>query len=224
MRSRFIAFFIHLAFSIIAIGGLVLAFTLYYYPAYFAVLENVYSAVLIVVPVDIIIGPVLTFIIYKPGKKGLAFDLKFIAACQVIASAYGLWTLYDQRPGYLVFYHDTFYSFPASIDQSKLRDDNLRVGPFDQPKIVAAELRGSVKEMFQQVQDSNAENIPIQAQSALFTNFTDYINTHPEFLKHAISLDKNNNTAVFHALAGGSLKTITLNSNSFQIISASHGE
>ena len=58
--------------------------------------------------VDATIGPLLTCIVYKPGKKSLVFDLAVIAVLQLAALAYGTWVLFESRPAYIVFTRDRF--------------------------------------------------------------------------------------------------------------------
>jgi hypothetical protein len=58
--------------------------------------------------VDVTVGPLLTGIVFKPGKKSLVFDLAVIAVLQVAALAYGAWVLFESRPAYIVFTRDRF--------------------------------------------------------------------------------------------------------------------
>ena len=69
---------------------------------------------LVVVAVHVVIGPLLTLVVFKPGKPGLAFDLVCIAILQVAALAYGLWTFSLARPAYVVFVKDRFELARAS--------------------------------------------------------------------------------------------------------------
>jgi len=73
----------------------------------------------LVAAVLILAGPLATFAVYVPGKRGLLFDLVVIGLLQVAALAFGLWTLFDARPVYVVFVKDRFElvrngDFPAS--------------------------------------------------------------------------------------------------------------
>ena len=43
----------------------------------------------ILVGVDVILGPLLTLVVFKAGKRGMKFDLAAIAAVQVAALIYG---------------------------------------------------------------------------------------------------------------------------------------
>jgi hypothetical protein len=48
---------------------------------------------LLMAGIDIVVGPLLTLIVFKAGKKGLKFDLALIALAQAAFLAYGVWTI-----------------------------------------------------------------------------------------------------------------------------------
>lgn len=60
------------------------------------------QGVQLILIVDLVIGPLCTFVVYKKGKKGMAIDLTVIGVLQIAALAYGLWAVNSQRPSYLV--------------------------------------------------------------------------------------------------------------------------
>lgn len=99
---------IHLAASsLIALLSLVIIFFAWY-PGALAEMQGVSQLVLILIGVDVVIGPLITTIIYRPGKKGLTFDLVVIAALQTVALLYGLKAIEGGRPAYVVFNVDRF--------------------------------------------------------------------------------------------------------------------
>lgn len=73
----------------------------WYPPPYFTVASASYL-MLLVMGIDIIIGPFLTFAVFVPGKKSLKFDLAVIAALQIAALVYGLHVIIASRPVYLL--------------------------------------------------------------------------------------------------------------------------
>ena len=62
----------------------------------------------LVVSVDVVLGPLVTLIVYKPGKPGLLFDMIVIGTLQLGALAYGLHVLSVSRPVYVAFVKDRF--------------------------------------------------------------------------------------------------------------------
>lgn len=100
--SRWNAAAIHLAISaLIALGVLVAILGVWYPPPYFWV-SRAETLVLLIIGVDLVLGPLLTLIVFDPRKRWLKFDLAVIALLQVGALAYGVHALYSSRPAFLV--------------------------------------------------------------------------------------------------------------------------
>lgn len=98
----------HLAISA-AIGGAVLSLMLafWYPPPLFQAMGGIDLA-LILVGVDIVMGPLLTLVVFRSGKPGLKFDLAVIGFVQLAALAYGCHIISLARPAYIVFVKDQF--------------------------------------------------------------------------------------------------------------------
>ena len=81
---------------------------------------------LILLGVDVCLGPLLTLIVYKSGKKTLKMDLTIIVLLQLSALIYGLHTMAEGRPAWLVFNVDRFDLVRVNdIDERKLNDAAL---------------------------------------------------------------------------------------------------
>lgn len=107
-RSRYQAGLTHLGISVliaVAVVGLVF---LVWYPSPLAAAQGVNKLLLVLIGVDVMIGPLITTIIYVHGKKGLLFDLVVISALQAAALTYGVQAIYGGRPAYVVFNVDRF--------------------------------------------------------------------------------------------------------------------
>jgi hypothetical protein len=108
MSLRLKAFFIHLGLTaVLAMLALWLVFKLWY-PAPLHVAVGVTQIFLLLLLVDVVLGPLLTLLVCKPGKKTLVLDLTVIAMLQLSALCYGLWVLAEGRPAWLVFNADRF--------------------------------------------------------------------------------------------------------------------
>ena len=70
---------------------------------------------LLVVAVDVVCGPLLTFVLVNPKKprKELWLDLGLVALIQLAALSYGMWTVWQARPLYLVHEVDRFQLISA---------------------------------------------------------------------------------------------------------------
>jgi hypothetical protein len=140
--SRWKASGIHLGLSAaIAAALLVLMLTVWYpWPLFEAAGGN--RLALLTVAVNVVLGPLLTLIVFRSGKKGMKFDLAFIATVQLAALAYGVYAVFVARPAYLVFTIDRFNLVPAvaldPADLAKVKDKRFKSPPVGGPQYVAA--------------------------------------------------------------------------------------
>jgi hypothetical protein len=147
--NRWTAFGVHLAISaLIAATVLVLIVWLWYPSPYF---EAMGGEVLLrlLIGVDVVLGPVITLIIFDPRKPRLRYDLATIAVLQLAALAYGGWVMFEARPVYNVFVKDRFETVPANrIDGESLAraPEAFRALPLTGPRVVAARPPESAKE------------------------------------------------------------------------------
>lgn len=109
--------------------------------------------------VDLVLGPLLTLIVYKAGKRSLKFDLTVIALVQVAALAFGLWTLWQSRPVYMVAIEDRFrLVFANEVDAASAAKApaEYRRMPVFGPELVAAPLPDEPKARLQAMLDAMA--------------------------------------------------------------------
>ncbi len=99
----------------IHLGGSAVLLTMYlalvigvWYPSPFLQLEEGWRVMLILIGVDLAAGPLLTTIVYRPGKPGLRFDLTVIVTVQLMLFAWGTFVTFEERPAYVVFNIDRF--------------------------------------------------------------------------------------------------------------------
>jgi hypothetical protein len=129
-KAKTKAFSIHLILSVFAISGFMLVVTQVWYPESLFELENVWQGMKILIPVDAVLGPLLTLIIFVPRKKGLKLDLSIIAILQFSALIYGGFLIHQQRPIALAFVIDRFETVLASEDYAS----NISMGRFANEK------------------------------------------------------------------------------------------
>lgn len=93
--------------SIVALASLYLVFYIWY-PSPFDIALGVGHIILIMLAIDVTLGPLLTLILAKEGKKNLKFDLAIIAIIQLSALFYGLYSVEKGRPVWVAFDHSRF--------------------------------------------------------------------------------------------------------------------
>ena len=87
--NRWQASALHLALSAAIAVLVVTLMLLVWYPQQYFTAMGGDTLILILIGVDVVVGPLITLIIFDPKKKGLRFDLAVIAALQLAALAYG---------------------------------------------------------------------------------------------------------------------------------------
>lgn len=125
--SRFGAFLVHLGISLAVFGVLAALVVFVWYPDFFFEADGGWQGLRIIVLVDLVAGPLLTLMVYKPGKPRLKMDLSFIALFQAICLAYGTWVVWDERPLALVHADGTFFS----LTRSDFEDAGIDIGLLD---------------------------------------------------------------------------------------------
>jgi len=140
------AFSIHLVISAAVVGIVFVLIFFLWYPKPFFEANGAWIVLRILIGVDLIMGPLLTLIVYKKGKKGLILDLCLIAAIQLTALTYGTSVIYGARPYYLVFTVDRFEIVgKEEIDANKIVYPQLKIKPNKGPIMVFTELPQDVE-------------------------------------------------------------------------------
>lgn len=142
--TRFRAAQLHLLISAIVVSA-VLAFAIvtWYPPPLFSAAGGK-TILMIMAGIDVVLGPLLTLLVFRPGKRSLRFDLICIAVLQVCALTYGVYTVFMARPVFLVFAVDRFEVVTAAEippeEQAKALVPEYRYSPLWRYRTVAAEL------------------------------------------------------------------------------------
>jgi hypothetical protein len=140
--NRWKASLIHLGISAAIAAAVVTLVLVVWYPGPFFEAMGGDRLIMLVIGVDVVIGPLVTLIIFKPGKKGLKFDLAVIALLQLAALAYGCNVMFAARPVYNVFVIDRFETVAANqVDEAslaKVTEGEFKALPLGGPKVIAA--------------------------------------------------------------------------------------
>ncbi len=109
-KDRLHASGIHLGLSLgVAILAAILVFTVWY-PYPYREISGGRELFLLVVAVDVVLGPLITLAIFNRNKPRteLVRDLALVGLIQLSALGYGLWTVFVARPVHLAFEIDRF--------------------------------------------------------------------------------------------------------------------
>ena len=121
---------VHLSMSVAVF--IYLAYQIYYnwYPEPYFSVDGGWAGIRLVGAVDLVLGPLITFLIFDLGKsrRAILFDLITIAVIQLSALSYGVYSTYTQRPVAVVVIDQSVYS--ATMWQITVRcTDQARVNP-----------------------------------------------------------------------------------------------
>lgn len=176
MKAKFKAFLIHFGGSLLlALAALALVYGLWYPPP-LAAAVGVTAVFLIVLGVDVCIGPLLTFVVYRPGKKTLRFDLAVIILLQMAAFAYGVWTVAQGRPAWLVFSVDRFDLVRALDLDDRYLDRTApayRRAPWLGPRWVAARMPADVEARNQLLFEATMAGVDLPQRPDLYRPLAD---------------------------------------------------
>lgn len=106
----------HLLLSIFIFSIVIAILIFVWYPAPHFTASGGWQGLKIAAGVDLVLGPLLTLIVFDIAKlrKKLIGDLMVIALLQFSALAWGVHTIYSQRPVAVVFWEQYFISIPAA--------------------------------------------------------------------------------------------------------------
>jgi hypothetical protein len=148
--------------SIVAFFAGVVVFGLWYrYP--YRDLSGGRELFLLIMAVDVVCGPLLTFVLFNPAKPRaeLFRDLGFVAIIQIAALIYGLYTVAMARPVYLVHEIDRL----RVVSRAEIPDDQLKpeLGGFHKLPLFGPKLIG-VREAKDPIERAKSLDLAFQGQ------------------------------------------------------------
>ncbi|MCG6871625.1 MAG: hypothetical protein LJE84_04985 [Gammaproteobacteria bacterium] len=141
--SRTRAFVTHLLISLGIFFLLLTLMLLAWYPDALFQVDGGWRGLRLIVFVDLVLGPSVTLVIFRPGKPGLWFDVLLIAAIQTVALTYGVHVVYSQRPVVMVFVDKKFATATRGqlqraqglLEKNGIRADLPDTGLFSGPQM-----------------------------------------------------------------------------------------
>ncbi len=129
------AFLIHLAISGTLVLSLVAAVYFVWYPSPYLEHDGARDILRIVIFVDVVLGPLLTLVLFHRGKAGAVRDVGMVAFLQIVAFVYGAGLMMQYRPAFLVYADDSFYAVrwpdvaPHTKDHARVEQMRVSKGP-----------------------------------------------------------------------------------------------
>lgn len=113
---------------VIAAVVLVVCTRQFWYPGILFNIDGGLSGVKLIVPIDLVLGPVLMFLIFNPGKapRHRVTDILVVLLIQIGAFGYGLYQVYNAHPVMIAFSEGSF----TPVRKSELDRQQASAGEF----------------------------------------------------------------------------------------------
>ena len=140
------AFALHFLVSLFVFLVLLFLMMRVWFPGELFYMDGGWQGMKIIAPIDLVLGPALTLILYRPWKKSLKFDMSVIVAIQIAALGYGVFSAYNQRTAAIVFAENRFETLSLNefrAAQEDMKANDLAIVPISNfgkmPVVVYAE-------------------------------------------------------------------------------------
>ena len=191
-KNKFKAFFIHFLLSAVAVSLIFLAVVFVWFPSPFLGLTNFKDIATIVIAVDLVLGPLLTFVVFNPKKKSLKKDLAVIVSIQVFALSYGIYTLFLTHPVYIAYHGNAFSMVIAKqATPEKAMYEQLKVSKLSKPTFVYMETNKETRDkLFTETINGGRD---IEAHAEFYEPYENHIGTILENSLDAVKLFEEKN-------------------------------
>ena len=137
MRTKIALRNLYISQAIILLFLLFAYFT--WFPHSLATLGGFAKTAFMLIFVDLVLGPLLVFIVFKEGKKYLTFDMNVLLSIQIAAFMFGAYSLFLKHPAYAVFKGDRFVLTNVShLYPRQHWLTQIKTSFFSSPKLVVA--------------------------------------------------------------------------------------
>lgn len=167
--NRWQAFLVHLGISTLLYVVLLYLIVFHWYPQPYFAADGGWEGVQIITGVDLVLGPVLTLIVFNRRKPELKRDLAIIGCLQLIALVWGTWLVYGQRTAAVVFASARFSTLSAEqvVDAGE-RAMQLVAESTTRPPYLMVPIPADKKEYTKLVGQAMASGIPLSMRGDLY--------------------------------------------------------
>lgn len=101
--SKAKAFLIHIAVSAAVFAAVIFVVLELWFPEPYFRIDGGFAMILLAATVDLVVGPLITFLVYRPNRRDNLINFAVIAILQAAALTWGVHILYSQRPLYAAY-------------------------------------------------------------------------------------------------------------------------
>lgn len=168
----------HLLLSVLialAVAGLVYGL---WYPGAYVRMAGGTGLLLIIIAVDVVVGPLLTFLIFdiRKPRRYLVFDIVVIGLVQATALAYGMYSVFLARPVAMVYEGDRFRVISAAdVVQEELpkAPEGFRALSLMGPQLMAVRKSRSLEELTNSLDRALIDGVDTSQRPSYWTTYGD---------------------------------------------------
>lgn len=188
--EKFKAASIHLALSFIILSLFFSLLIFIWFPEPFFTATGGWQGLKLVALIDLVLGPLLTFIVYNSQKKAsiLNRDLSVIVFLQLTVLIFGIHTVYSQRPLAIVYWQNSFKTVSANEVNQRYFDSIIHKEIYNSPlQFFIVKNPSSLQEKKEMLKLIDEKNIAPHQQLNLYKK----LKNEPFFLKqNSTNIDK----------------------------------
>jgi len=198
LKNKIKASLIHLALSFTLVSLIVSTVIYFWYPLEYLPFTNFKNIALLIISIDLVLGPILTFVVFNTKKKSLKFDLAVIAMIQLSALAYGINALYETHPLFITYNHKGFNLVQTNeVSPADAKYNQFRISKLSSPKLAFAKMPDDPKKKTEIMVGVDLKGEPdIDKRAEYFEPVDKHLDS---ILKHSLDavklFDKENLTA-----------------------------
>lgn len=188
VKEKFKAFAVHFALSFLILSLIISFIYFVWYPGPILQAVQASKILLLVILIDVVLGPLLTFIVYKKNKKTLKMDLVVIGFIQVIALAFGISSLALAKPVWITFNGNKFELIQKNeiiYTGENTLQEFLSSHYWSKPKFVAVKLSSEPKVKEAQIMEEVFSGISLAQKPE---NYVEIKQVFPEIVKSSYPL------------------------------------
>ncbi|WP_226645511.1 hypothetical protein [Microbulbifer variabilis] len=121
MKDRLQAFSIHLAISFLLFIILGAFIRWVWYPSFLFEVDGGWQGIKLIAGVDLVVGPLLTLLVFNKAKASLRRDLAVVGFLQLLCIVGGMWVVGTSRPLVVAYYEGTF----STVNKHSFENANI---------------------------------------------------------------------------------------------------
>ena len=153
LREKLKAVGIHFIISLFIF--ILLVFWMYFslYPSFYFNMSGGWQGLMLMLGVDVVLGPLLTFLVFNPHKKlrEIISDLVIVGFVQLGALGYGVYTVYQEHPTLAVLYDNglaTVLPYREVAEYKQLQEIDLaHVSTLEKVPLIAYKIVDNQKQL-----------------------------------------------------------------------------